>query len=215
MANYQKSIAKALLEISAVNFVVDKPVTFKSGLISPVYIDNRKLPFYPLRWRTVFDGFEQIIEDKLLSYDILAGVESAGIPHSSALGFVLKRPSVFVRKAVKDHGTKKLVEGGEVENKKVLLIEDHVSTGSSSLKAIESIRKAGGMVTDCLSITSYEFKEVKKNFSDQKVKLYTLTNFSAIFDQALILDFIAKKDMMVVKDWIKDPWNWAKKYGHE
>lgn len=206
-----KEIANALLSIKAIRFSLDTPVIFKMGIVSPVYIDNRILPFYPTRWSTIFQGFEHLIEDDVLSFDIIAGVEAAGIPHSAALGFELKRPSIFVRKQLKDHGTKKLVEGGDVTGRRVLLIEDHVSTGSSSLSAVESIRKAGGVVTDCLSITSYEWKEASDNFKQHKVKLHTLTSFKDIFEQAVAMKLIDASGVKEVRSWIRDPELWSKR----
>ncbi len=208
----EDNIAKALLEIGAVGFSLEKPIRFKTGILSPVYVDNRKLPFYPSRWQIIFQGFEQLIEDSYISFDVLSGVETAGIPHSAALGYVLKRPSVFVRKTVKDHGTKKMVEGGDVVGKKVLLIEDHVTTGSSSLTAVESLRDAGAIVTDCLSITSYEFKEAKAAFSKAHVRLHTLTSFSHIFKSAIQMKKITDKEVKIVKEWINNPYSWSKKH---
>jgi orotate phosphoribosyltransferase len=208
-------VAQALLEINAVGFSVSKPIKYKSGIWSPVYVDNRKLPFYPKRWTVIFEAFETLIEDQVVSFDILSGVETAGIPHSAALGFVLKRPSVFVRKAAKDHGTKKMVEGGDVEGKRVLLIEDHVTTGMSSLAAVQSLRDAGAIVTDCLSITCSEFPEVEKAFRDAKVFLHTLTSFQNIFEQAIEVKKILPSEVKVVKEWIQDPHNWGRKHGYE
>lgn len=143
MTNIQREIAQILLKINAVGFVPDNPIMFKSGIKSPVYVDNRKLPFYPKEWEKVILGFEALTKEKSLQFDIIAGIESAGIPHSAALGFLMKKPSVFVRKKIKEHGTKKLVEGGDVNGKQVLLIEDLVTTGSSSLAGVEALREGG------------------------------------------------------------------------
>jgi orotate phosphoribosyltransferase len=211
----EQNIASALLEINAVGFSPKKPIRFKTGMLSPVYVDNRKLPFYPSRWAVIFEGFQRLIEDGLVNFDVLSGVETAGIPHSAALGFVLKRPSVFVRKSVKDHGTKKIVEGGDVIGKRVLLIEDHVTTGSSSLTAVRSLRDAGAIVTDCLSITSYEFAEANDAFLKEKVKLHTLTSFSHIFKEAIKMKKITQEEMLNAKEWIADPHGWGKKHGYE
>lgn len=196
----QQKIAHELLKIKAVRFVPDKPITFKSGIISPVYVDNRKLPFYPTSWEIILDSFLKLIKDQKLEFDVVAGIESAGIPHSAALGLKLSKPSVFIRKKVKDHGTKSMIEGGSVAGKKVLLIEDHVTTGGSSLAGVEAIRNEGGVATDCLCITNYDFPESRKNFEDKKVKLWTLANFEVILEEQ-------KK---LIGKWFDDPWGWDK-----
>jgi len=203
-------IAKSLLDIKAVGFSPQKPITFKSGIISPVYVDNRRLPFYPSIWSIVLRGFVKLIKTKKLNFHIVAGIESAGIPHSSALGFVLKKPSVFTRKEKKGHGTKKMVEGGDVKNKRVLLIEDHITTGGSSLLGVKSLRSQGAIVTDCLAITSYNFPEAGKKFSQSRVKLHTLTSFNEILKEAVSRKLIDSKIQTSIKNWMGDPYGWGK-----
>jgi orotate phosphoribosyltransferase len=209
----EKEIAQVLLKIEAVGFNLDKPITFKSGIKSPVYVDNRKLPFFPSKWKIVLNGFKELIEKNKIDFDIVAGVESGGIPHSAALGFLLDKPSIFIRKKAKEHGTKSMIEGGNVNGKKVLLIEDLVSTGGSSLAGIESIRNEGGIVNDCLVIVSYDFKEAKDSFEKAKVKLHPTTSFSIILDEAISSGKISGPEAEKVKEWFSDPHNWASKYG--
>jgi orotate phosphoribosyltransferase len=209
----EKEIAQVLLKIEAVGFDIEKPITFKSGIKSPVYVDNRKLPFFPSGWKIVLNGFKELIEKNKIDFDIVAGVESGGIPHSAALGFILNKPSIFVRKKAKEHGTKSMIEGGSVSGKKVLLIEDLVSTGGSSLAGIESIRNEGGIVDDCLVIVSYDFKEAKDAFLKAKVKLHPTTSFPVILDEAISSGKISGLQAEKVKEWFSDPYNWASKYG--
>src|SRR5262245_17879726 len=104
-------IAQALLDIQAVGFTPEQPITFKSGIRSPVYVDNRRLPFHPAAWRLVIEGFAALIQALDLQFDAIAGIEAAGIPHSAALGYALEHPSLFVRKAPKEHGKGKRIEG--------------------------------------------------------------------------------------------------------
>ena len=125
------AVARALLEIDAVVFTPDAPITFKSGIKSPVYVDNRRVPFWPAQWRVVLDGFAQAARG--LTFDVIAGIAVGGVPHSSALAYLLGAPSVFVRKEAKEHGTRSQIEGGDVSGKTVLLVEDLVTTGGSSL----------------------------------------------------------------------------------
>jgi len=209
----EKEIAKALLYIKAVGFDLNNPITFKSGIKSPVYVDNRKLPFFPNEWKIVLNGFKEIIEKNKIDFDIIAGVEAGGIPHSAALGFLLNKPSIFIRKKAKEHGTKSMIEGGKVEGKKVLLIEDLVSTGGSSLAGIESIRNEGGIVNDCLVIVSYDFKEAKEAFEKASVKLHPTTSFPVILDEAISFCKLSNEEVLKIKEWFNDPHNWADKYG--
>src|SRR3989344_7083369 len=173
--NTPQKIAQALIKINAVSFLPNNPIIFKSGIKSPVYIDNRKFPFHPEEWKSVIKGFANVIRENNIDFDIIAGVEAAGIPHSASLVFFLKMPSVFVRKQTKDHGTKKMVEGGDVKGKKVLLIEDLVSAGHSSLASVAVLRNEGAIVEDCMVIVSYGFIEAKEGFEKAKVRLHTLT----------------------------------------
>ncbi len=202
--NTEQKVAQALLKIGAVGFVPDHPITFKSGIVSPVYIDNRKLPSHPTEWKVIIEGFTQIIKKEKIKAEVIAGVEAAGIPHSAALGFFTKTPSVFVRKEAKDHGTKKMVEGGSVLNKHVLLIEDLVTTGRSSLSAVRHIREAGGKISNCLVIVSYNFPSSKQAFSDAKIKLHTITSFPVILEEAKKLGMIKGKTLQKVEDWFEE-----------
>lgn len=211
--DYSREIAKALLEIEAIGFVPDKPITFKSGIKSPVYIDNRKLPYYPDRWKLVLEGFENVVRSRRIDVEVVAGIETAGIPHSAALGYRMGKPSVFVRKKTKDHGTKSKIEGGEVKGKRVLLIEDHVSTGGSSLAGVEALKESGAMVEVCLAITSYEFGEAHEAFEMAGVGLYTLTTFSVILDEAVAAGKLNDETLGVVRDWLGEPKGWAGRHG--
>lgn len=213
--NYAQEVAKALLAINAVGFKPYDPLTFKSGIKSPVYIDNRRFPFWPKQWRIVLTGFKQLIADKNIEFDIVAGIESAGIPHSAALGLLLNKPSVFTRKQLKHHGTKKGVEGGDVIGERVLLIEDHITTGGSSLSGVITLRNSGAIVNYCLAITSYEFKEVDQAFKKEKVRYFTLTSFSVILKEALKQKKFSHNEKKIIEDWLKDPHGWGKRHGFE
>ena len=202
MTTSQK-VAHALLKVGAVGFTPDNPITFKSGIVSPIYIDNRKLPSHPKEWRVVIDSFAKIIKKEKIKPDVIAGVEAAGIPHSAALGFYTKTPSVFVRKVAKEHGTKKMVEGGNVLNKRVLLIEDLVTTGASSLAAIKNIRISGGKINNCFVIVSYGFRNTQERFIKAKVKLHNLTSFSVIMKEARKLGMVNEENLEKVQKWFK------------
>ena len=200
-----KQIISDLIQIGVVGFP-QRPITFKSGIKSPVYLDNRRWPFFPIQWQGVIRGLAQIA--KGLSFDIIAGMAVGGIPHSAALAFYLAKPHVFVRKKTKDHGTAKLVEGGSVKGKKVLFIEDHVTFGGSSLAGIGSVISEGGRVTDCLSITSYSFAEAEQNFQKAKIKLHVLAEFEKILQKSKGLKMIDDQKFKQVISWTANPRKW-------
>ncbi|MBI4128674.1 MAG: orotate phosphoribosyltransferase [Parcubacteria group bacterium] len=212
-ADIQREIARALLTIEAVGFSAEKPITFKSGIISPVYVDNRKFPFYPIEWKKVSDGFASLIQTHQLPCDVIAGIEAAGIPHSAALGFLMGKPSVFVRKTAKEHGTKKLVEGGSVDGRHVVLIEDLVTTGSSSLAGVEALRKEGATVTDCLVIVSYGLPEATEAFAQAGVTLRPLTHFPVVVEEAVASGSLGDKEAAVINDFLDSPHDWARRHG--
>jgi orotate phosphoribosyltransferase len=215
--NYDSSsveIAKSLIAIDGVGFRPTSPIIFKSGIKSPVYCDNRRFPFWPIEWKKVIKGFEQLIISREIAVDVIGGVEAAGIPHSAALGFAMSLPSVFIRKEPKGHGTKKRVEGGDVAGKKVLLIEDLITTGSSSMAAISALRAEGAIVDDCLAIISYNFPEANRAFQQEGVRLHTTTSFEVVLRAALHQNRISDLDAALVQDWLTDPHGWAGKQGY-
>ena len=202
-------VAQALLEIGAMGFSPHAPVTFKSGMLSPVYVDNRRLISFPDQWHTVIEHFGQLIERENISFDIIAGIEAAGIPHSSALAFVLHRPSVFVRKQAKGHGQKRRIEGDDVSGKRVLLVEDMVSTGGSSLSGVAALRESGAIVEDCLSISSFGFSMSRVAFAAAGVRLHTLAPFTTIAQEALDQGYFGTDEMAIIQAWLQDPHGWA------
>lgn len=205
----QVAVARALLDIEAVVFTPTEPVTFKSGIKSPVYVDNRRLSFWPEQWRLVIEGFAQLMEAEGLGYDVVAGIAAAGIPHSAALAYTLAVPSVFVRKEPKEHGLKSQIEGSDVRGQHVLLVEDLVTTGGSSLAGVVALRDAGATVTDCLCITSYGFAEAGAAFQKAGVRLHPLTPFSTLAEQAHAAGYFGEPELALVRRWMADPHGWA------
>ncbi len=211
----QATAARALLEIDAVVFTPTAPITFKSGIVAPVYVDNRRLPFWPTQWAIIIDAMQQLISLDGISFDVIAGIEAAGIPHSAALGYAMHLPSVFVRKQAKEHGTQNRVEGGDVTGKRVLLVEDMVTTGGSSLSGVEALRAAGAVVEDCISITSYGFPEAAQAFEAARVRLHPLTPFSAIIVEASRLGRFGEGDLEILEAWTRDPHGWSAAQGNQ
>jgi orotate phosphoribosyltransferase len=215
MGEINRSIAEALIAIEGVGFRPCSPITFKSGIKSPVYCDNRRFPFHPAEWGKVIRGFETLIAERSIPLDVIGGVEAAGIPHSAALGFAMQKPSIFIRKEPKEHGTKKRVEGGDVSGKRVVLVEDLVTTGSSSIAAIEALRAEGAIVSDCLAIISYNFPEAVELFERSGVRLNAATDFETVLTISRERGTIAEEDAALVRDWLSEPHGWAKRHGFE
>ena len=200
------AVARALLEARTVELRPDEPVTFKSGLRSPVYVDNRRLIFQPRSWRAIIDGFAAALPR---GKPVIAGVEAAGIPHSSVLAYSAGLPSVFVRKEAKGHGLGRRVEGGDVSGRRTILIEDLVTTGGSSRSGIEALRDAGAEVADCFAIITYGFPESLEAFDAAGVNLTALTTFETVVSEALATGIIDEQAASLVRSWLADPHAWA------
>jgi len=177
-----------------------------------VYVDNRRLPFHPAQWQTVLHGFRALIEEKDLAFDALAGIAVGGVPHSSALGYILHKPSLFIRKESKGYGQQKMIEGGDVKGLRVLLVEDLVTTGSSALVGVEALRAEGAIVTDILSIVTYGFAEAEIAFANAHVTLHTLVPFRKILAEALALGQFDAAQAAVIEDWFTQPQGWAERH---
>lgn len=209
----QTTIAQSLLAIDAVGFTPAAPITFKSGLRSPVYVDNRRLPFHPAQWHTILHGFRALIEEKDLRCDAIAGIAVGGVPHSAALGYLLHKPSLFIRKESKGHGHQKMIEGGDVDGLRVLLVEDLVTTGGSALVGVTALREAGALATDVLAIVSYGFREAERAFAEANVRLHVLVPFRVILAEALALGRFDEAQAAVIEDWFDAPQGWAERHG--
>ena len=208
-ANTKLSSAKALLDIGAIGFSPAAPITFKSGIRSPVYVDNRQLIYQPAAWHIVIEGFKSLIESRSLQFDLIAGVAVGGVPHSSALAYIMSAPSVFIRKEIKGHGRGRRIEGGAVAGRRVLLVEDLITTGGSCLSAVDVLREAGAIVSDALAILSYGFGEARAAFVRADVALHTLTDFETLLELALEGQTVNAEEARLIRHWLKDPYAWA------
>jgi orotate phosphoribosyltransferase len=160
----------------------------------------------------VIDGFQEKIAAENINFEVIAGVAVGGVPHSSALGFAMQKPSVFVRKEAKEHGKGQRIEGGNIENKHVLLVEDLVTTGGSSLSGVEALRESGAILDTLVAIVSYGFQEAKDNFLSAGVNLHTLTDFTTILQVALEMNKFGQVEHDIIDDWFKDPHGWASRH---
>ncbi|MBI3341850.1 orotate phosphoribosyltransferase [Candidatus Curtissbacteria bacterium] len=208
-ASFASSI---LIDIGAVIFRPKQPFEYKSGILSPIYTDNRLIVSYPVKWNKIINFLAEKI-NKIEKPDVIAGVATAGVPHAALLANKLKMPLVYARPTPKGHGLDKLVEGVLKRGQRVCVIDDLVSTGLSSLSVVDSIRKLGGKVTDQLTIFSYDLPETQKNYKDHKVKLHPLTNLAQTVEVARKKGFLKPEQVDIVLDWARDPHNWAKRQG--
>jgi orotate phosphoribosyltransferase len=209
MMPVRHEVIRALLTAGVVGLSFDQPRVFKSGIQSPVYLDNRKLLFHPQAWRTVVEALVQDARELMTENTVIAGIETAGIPHSSVLAYALELPSVFVRKQAKDHGLRQRVEGGDVAGRPVILIEDQITTGGSSLSGVEALRDAGGQVAHCLAITSYGLSMSTESFADAGVAVHVLAEFADIFTQMRRDNHVTPDQATMIAAWLENPTGWV------
>ena len=206
-----EQVAKMLLEIKAVTLSPQTPYKFVSGMYSPIYTDNRLLMGYPVKRKEITGYMANLMKEKMLAPEIIAGTSTAGIPPAAWLAELLELPMVYVRGNLKDHGKGKQVDGVMRKGAKVLLIEDLITTGKSSLAAVDAIRTEGGMVDTCLAFLDYGFKEAKEKYQEKDVILYTLTSFEELVNMAVEMNLLKGNEKEMVLDWQKDPWAWTEK----
>lgn len=205
-----REVAEYLLEIKAVVLSPDQPFTWASGLKSPIYCDNRKTLSYPRVRTFIKTAFAEIISEEFKGAEVIAGVATAGIPHGALVADVLNLPFVYVRDKPKGHGLGNQIEGKLEQGQKVVVIEDLISTGGSSLKAVEALRAAGGDVMGLGAIFTYGFDKSVKAFEEAKCKFFTLSNYESLLDKAVENDYVKAADKDELIKWYKDPEAWSK-----
>ena len=201
-----KEIAESLLKIKAVTIVDENNLfTWVSGIKSPVYCDNRMTISYPEVRDQIAEGFAQIIKEKYPEVDVIAGTATAGIPHAAWVAQKLNLPMVYVRSSAKEHGRGRQTEGVLPEGAKVVLIEDLLSTGGSSLKACEAINAEGGNVIATLAIFSYNFNEVTEKFNQAEIPFQTLTDYQTLLPIAVEMGYIPESAKETMLAWSQNP----------
>lgn len=206
----KRDFASKLLRIKAIKLQPNDPFTWASGWKSPFYCDNRKTLSYPDIRTFVKVGMVHAILKHFPEADVIAGVATAGIPQAALIADVLNMPLIYVRSKPKDHGLENLIEGEMKEGAKVVVIEDLISTGGSSLKAVEAIRKAGGDVVGMVASYTYGFPVAAQAFKDANVKLVTLTDYEHVVAEALATGYIQESDIELLNEWRKNPSGWRK-----
>lgn len=208
MKTLENRIAEKLLHIKAVKLQPSNPFTWASGWKSPIYCDNRKTLSYPDLRKFIRNEIVHTIRTHFPEVEAIAGVATGAIAQGVLVAEELNLPFVYVRSSPKDHGLENLIEGDLKPGEKVVVIEDLISTGGSSLKAVEAIRKAGCEVLGMVAIFTYGFPSATAIFEQAGVKLYTLSNYDAVLKAALDSEYIAEEELATLEEWRKDPANW-------
>ncbi|MBQ7496021.1 MAG: orotate phosphoribosyltransferase [Bacteroidaceae bacterium] len=202
--------AAKLLKVKAIKLQPTNPFTWASGWKSPFYCDNRKTLSYPELRSFVKLETARLIMENFPEAEAVAGVATGAIPQGALVADVLALPFVYVRSKPKDHGLENLIEGELRPGMKVIVVEDLISTGGSSLKAVEAIRQNGCEVVGMVAAYTYGFTVAEKAFKEAGVKLLTLTNYEAVVAEALRTGYIKESDVALLNEWRKDPANWKK-----
>lgn len=210
MKNTDKTTAKYLLQIKAIKLEPTNYFTWSSGWYSPIYCDNRKTLSYPEIRTYLKEQFVDIIKQNFPDAQLIAGVATGGIAIGALIAESLNLPYVYVRSEAKGHGLENLIEGEIRDNKKVVVIEDLISTGKSSLKAVDALRASGCNVLGIVAIFDYLFDIAKESFENANCKLITLSNYSALIESALETKYISETDLDTLKSWRTNPSIWNK-----
>ena len=208
MKTVEKLLAEQLLNICASKLQPANPFTWASGWNSPIYTDNRRTLSYPEVRSFIKVELSRLILENFSDVDAIAGVATGAIAQGALVADTLGVPYVYVRSSPKDHGLENLIEGDLKPGQKVVVIEDLVSTGGSSIKAVESIRKAGCEVIGMAAIFTYGFPEAARRFKEANVELLTLSNYNAMLEVAIETNYIAPEYLETLQEWRKDPANW-------
>src|SRR5690554_1117936 len=206
----QLEVTKKLLQINTIKIQPINPFTWASGWKSPIYCDNRKILSYPELRSFVKDKFVEIIQQKYPEAEVIAGVATGAIAHGVLVAEKLGLPFIYVRSKPKGHGLENLIEGDLTPGRKVVVIEDLVSTGESSLKAAEAIDKYGGKVIGMLSIFTYSFDVANEKFKNANIELTSLGSYQPLIQTALEMGEISDDQVLTLMEWRKDPANWGK-----
>ena len=201
-------IAEILLKINAVVLRTNPPFKWASGILSPIYTDNRLLMSYPKEREFIVDSFVNLIKNNKIKCDALAGTATAGISWAAWIAQKMNLPMVYVRSEAKDHGKANKIEGLVDSGKNYVVVENLISTGGSSINAIDALRECGAIVENCIAIFTYELEKSFSNFESKKAKLHTLTNFTNLVKVALDKKSISNQELKKIMEWKKNPEKW-------
>lgn len=208
MKTVARLLAEKLLKINALKLQPANPFTWASGWNSPIYTDNRRTLSYPALRSFIKTELTRIVLEEFPETEAVAGVATGAIAQGALVADQLNLPYVYVRSTPKDHGLENLIEGDLRQGQKVVVIEDLVSTGKSSLKAVEAIRNAGCEVVGMVALFTYGFPVAEENFANAGVRLVTLSDYNTILDVALDTNYITAADLETLRSWRNDPATW-------
>ena len=208
MGTLEKLFAEKLLKVKAIKLQPSNPFTWASGWKSPFYCDNRKTLSYPSLRNFVKVEISRLVLEKFGQVDAIAGVATGAIAQGALIADELDMPYVYIRSAAKDHGMGNLIEGEIKPGQKVVVVEDLISTGGSSLKAVEAVRQAGCEVVVMVAIFTYGFPLAEEKFKEAGVTLYTLSNYNAVLEAAAETGYINSEDIETLKVWRENPSQW-------
>ena len=211
MEKIAKKIAEYLLQIKAIKLQPSNPFTWASGWKSPIYCDNRRTLSFPMVRTFIRDSFVSMIRELYPQADLIAGVATGAIAQGALVADKLGLPFIYVRSEAKEHGLGNQIEGYFEPGQKVVVIEDLISTGGSSLNAVKALRDAGCEVLGMAAIFSYEFQKASDSFASEKCALHALSNYSTLVETALITGYIGKAEVETLKKWRTDPSVWGGK----
>jgi orotate phosphoribosyltransferase len=212
MEDYSKKTAEFLMQINAIKLQPSNPFTWASGWKSPIYCDNRKTLSFPEVRSFIRDSFAYMIMNLYPEVQLIAGVATGAIAHGALVADKLGLPFIYVRSGAKEHGLGNQIEGYFEPSQKVVVIEDLISTGGSSLNAVRSLKEAGCTVLGMAAIFTYEFRKASDAFEAEKCSLHTLSNYSVLIDTALKSGYIGQAEVETLKKWRVDPANWGQEH---
>lgn len=210
VSQYSKDVAHDLLKIGAVELNVSSPFTWVSGIKSPVYCDNRKIYSHIEVRNRVVDAFCELIKSSFKDVEIIAGIATGGIPIGTLIADRLKLPFIYVRQTRKEHGLMRQVEGAYKKGEKVVLIEDHISTGGSSMRAIQGLREEGLEILALVSIMTYRFQKARDVFEKESINHISICDLDIILETAVEIGNISTSDKNSILEFRDSPSDWAK-----
>ena len=205
--NIENKIAQNLLQIKAIKLNPQNPFTWASGMRSPIYCDNRITLSYPDVRDNIKLGLVELA-NRFDNVDMIAGVATAGIAHGALLADALRLPFCYVRSAPKGHGRQNQIEGEIPEHSNIIVVEDLISTGGSSIEVVEILRKEGHNILGVIAVFDYGFEKARENFRKIQCNYFSLSNYNTLIQEARVSDYISKEEEAILTSWNQNPENW-------